>query len=175
MKNSPIEIDTWKRQGHSILWDVPGLRSFCAPGQAVSLRQFSRLHASGWNGVDALLVRDRALVVAGLEGSLDTLTPKSAIQWLDHDIYPAVTSFQKEVAFGGSEAALIFWFADQRRFEYRQAEQAAYWKCSGAHGKHEIPIGRCLWNGSEPNSQEIRDKTGEGPARFAGYYLQRIS
>ena len=174
MKNSPIEIDTWKRQGHSILWDVAGLTSFCKTGQAVSLRQFARLHASGWNGVDALLVRDRALVVAGREGSLDTLDPKSAIAWLDHDIYPAVTSFQKEVAFGGSEAALIFWFADQRRFEYRQAEQAAYWKCSGAHGRQEIPIGRYLWNGSEPNSQEIREKTA-GPARFAGYYLQRIS
>jgi hypothetical protein len=63
------------------------------------------------------------------------LAPKSAIQWLDQDIYPAITSFQKEVAFGGSEAALIFWFADHRRFDYRQAEQAAYWKCSGAHGK----------------------------------------
>ena len=174
MKNSPIEIDTWKRQGHSILWDVPGLASFCKPDQAISLRQFVRLYASGWNGVDALLVRDRALVVAGLEGSLDTLDPNAAIDWLDQHIYPAVTSFQKEVAFGGSEAALIFWFADQRRFEYRQAEQAAYWKCSAAHGKHEIPIGRCLWNGSEPNSQEIREKTAT-PARFAGYYLQRIS
>ena len=174
MKNSPIEIDTWKRQGHSILWDVPGLASFYKPDQAVSLRLFARLYASGWKGVDALLVRDRALVVAGLEGSLDALDPKSAIEWLDHEIYPAITSFQKEVAYGGSEAALIFWFADQRRFEYRQAEQAAYWKCSAAHGKHEIPIGRCLWNGSEPNSQEIREKT-TGQARFAGYYLQRIS
>ena len=174
MKNSPIEIDTWKRQGHSILWDVPGLASFCKPDQAISLRQFVRLYASGWKGVDALLVRDRALVVAGLEGSLDTLEPNAAIEWLDQSIYPAVTSFQKEVAYGGSEAALIFWFADQRRFEYRQAEQAAYWKCSAAHGKHEIPIGRCLWNGSEPNSQEIREKTA-APARFAGYYLQRIS
>lgn len=174
MKNSPIEIDTWKRQGHSILWDVPGLASFCKPDQAISLRQFVRLYASGWNGVDTLLVRDRALVVAGLEGSLDTLEPNAAIEWLNQNIYPAVTSFQKEVAYGGSESALIFWFADQRRFEYRQAEQAAYWKCSAAHGKHEIPIGRCLWNGSEPNSQEIREKTA-GPARFAGYYLQRIS
>ena len=174
MKNSPIEIDTWKRQGHSILWDVQGLASFCKPGQAVSLRQFARLYASNWKGVDAFLVRERALIVAGLEGSLDTLEPKNAIEWLDHDIYPAVTSFQKEVAFGGSEAALIFWFADQRRFEYRQAEQAAYWKCSAAHGKHEIPIGRCLWNGSEPNSQEIRERT-VGQARLAGYYLQRIS
>ena len=174
MKNSPMEIDAWKRQGHSILWDVPGLASFCPPGKAVSLRQFTRLHASGWKGIDPLLVKDRALVVAGLEGSIDALLPSDAIEWLDHDIYPAITSFQREVAFGGSEAALIFWFADSRRFEYRQAEQAAYWKCSAAHGKHEFPIGRSLWNGSEPNSQEIREKVS-GTARFAGYYLQRIS
>ena len=69
MKNSPMEIDTWKRQGHSILWDVPGLTSFCPPGQAVSLRQFTRLHASGWKDIDPFLVKERALVVAGLEGS----------------------------------------------------------------------------------------------------------
>jgi len=174
MKNSPMEIDTWKRQGHSILWDVPGLTSFCKPGQAVSLRQFARLYAARWKGIDEFLVKDRALIVAGLEGSLDSLEPTKAIAWLDAEIYPAITSFQKEVAYGGSEAALIFWFADSRRFEYRQAEQAAYWKCSAAHGKHEIPIGRSLWNGSEPNSQEIREKT-TGQTRFAGYYLQRIS
>lgn len=174
MKNSPIEIDTWKRQGHSILWDVPGLTSFCGPGQAVSLRQFSRFYASQWKDVEKALVKDRALVVAGLEGSLDSLDPLSATKWLDQCIYPAVTSFQKEVAFGGSEAALIFWFADQRRFDYRQGEQALYWRCSAAHGRHEIQIGRCLWNGSELNSQEIREKTS-GHARFAGYYLPRIS
>ena len=67
MKNSPIEIDTWKRQGHSILWDVAGLNSFCRTGQAVSLRQFARLHASGWVGVDALLVRiPEPLFAAGI-------------------------------------------------------------------------------------------------------------
>ncbi|MCY0853068.1 hypothetical protein [Cupriavidus sp. D39] len=120
------------------------------------------------------MVKDRALVVAGLEGSLDPLDPDAAVAWLEAHIYPMISSFQREVAFGGSEAALIFWFADARRFEYRQAEQAAYWKCSAAHGKREIPIGRCLWNGSEPNSQEIRTKV-DGAARFAGYYLQRIS
>jgi len=174
MKNAPMEIDTWKRQGHSILWDVPGLASFCKPEEAISLRQFCMLGASGWKDVDSFLVRDRALVVAGLEGSLDPLNPDSAVAWLDGDIYPLVSSFQREVAYGGSEAALIFWFANSRRFEYRQAEQAAYWKCSAAHGKREIPIGRCLWNGSEPNSQEIRSKV-DGVARFAGYYLQRIS
>lgn len=44
MKNSPLEIDTWKRQGHSILWDFQGLASFCEPRQAVSLRLTWRDH-----------------------------------------------------------------------------------------------------------------------------------
>jgi hypothetical protein len=174
MKNAPVEIDVWKRQGHSILWDVEALTSFCLPDQAISLRQFYRLGFSGWKDIDSHLVRDRALVIAGLEGSLDPLDPKSAVNWVEESIYPLITHFQREVAFGGGEAALIFWFADPRRFEYRQAEQAAYWKCSAAYGKREIPLGRCLWNGSEPNSQEIRMK-GASSSRFAGYYLPRIT
>jgi hypothetical protein len=169
-----MEIDTWKRQGHSILFDAHALASFCTSGEVISLRQFYLLGAACWKGVDAVLVKERALVVAGLEGSLDPLDPDSAVKWLDDQIYPKITSFQREVASGGGEAALIFWFADSRRFEYRQAEQAAYWKCSAAHGKRVIPIGRCLWNGSEPNSQEVRIKV-DGANRFAGYYLPRIS
>ena len=171
----PIEIDNWKRQGHSILWDVASLASFCKPEQAVSLRQFVRFHAKGWEGIDDLLIRERALVIAGLEGSLDALEPAVAVTWMEQNIYPAVVSFQKTVAYGGSEAALIFWFSDQRRFEYRESEQAAYWECSKAHGKHQIPVGRCLWNGSEPNGQEIRVKVDGKSARHVGYFLQRIS
>ena len=170
----PLEIDVWRRQGHSILWDAGELSALCGSKRAISLRQLLRLKASGWAGVDDLLIRDRALVVAGLEGALDTLHPDKSTDWLEQTIYPAVLSFQKSVASGGGEASLIFWFAESRRFTYRQAEQAAYWQCSNAQGSKEIPLGRCLWNGSEPNSQEIRVK-GEGPVRFAGYYLQRIS
>jgi hypothetical protein len=174
MKNAPMEIDVWKRQGHSLLWDVEALASFCKPEQAISVRQFVRLAAAKWAGVDNLLVKERALVVAGLEASIDAVEPDEALTWLDQEVYPAVTGFQREVAFGGSEAALIFWFADSRRFEYRPAAEAAFWKCSSAHGRKEIDLGRRLWNGSEPNSQEIRSKT-LGHSRFAGYYLQRIS
>lgn len=171
----PLEIDTWKRQGHSILWDAVGLMSLCRPEQALSLRQFLRLHALNWKGIDESLINERALVVAGIEGSLDVLDPTAAVSWMEQVIYPAVVSFQKAVAFGGSEAALVFWFADQQRFKYRQAEQAAYWECSRAHGKHQIPVGRCLWNGSEPNSQEIHSKAEGHTTKHLGYFLQRIS
>lgn len=172
--SSPIAIDVWRRQGHSILWDAAELAALCGHNPPISLRQLLTLKASGWAGVDDVLIRDRALVVAGLDGALDALHPNKATDWLEQSIYPAVLSFQKSVASGGSEAALIFWFAEARRFTYRQAEQAAYWHCSSAQGAKEIPIGRCLWNGSEPNSQEIRMKSDTAP-KLSGYYLQRIS
>lgn len=167
----PVEIDVWRRQGHSILWDAAELAALCGDKRPISLRQLLKLKATGWANIDDVLIRDRALVVAGLDGALDALHPDKATDWLEQSIYPAVLSFQKSVASGGGEAALIFWFAEARRFTYRQAEQAAYWHCSGAK---EIPIGRCLWNGSEPNSQEIRMKSDAAP-RLSGYYLQRIS
>lgn len=172
--SSPIEIDVWRRQGHSILWDAAELAALCGDKSPISLRQLLTLKAAGWAGVDDVLIRDRALVVAGLDGALDALHPEKATDWLEQSIYPAVLSFQKSVASGGGEAALIFWFAEARRFTYRQAEQAAYWHCSSAQGAKEIPIGRCLWNGSEPNSQEIRMKSNAAP-KLSGYYLQRIS
>jgi hypothetical protein len=174
MKNSPIEIDVWRRKGHSILWDGEALAGFCQPEQAISIRQFFRLGSAGWPNIDAHLVKGRALVIAGLEGCLDSLDPTAAVDWMEERIYPLIVNFQKEVGGGGGEAALIFWVAESKRFDYRQAEQAAYWKCSSAHSKQEIPLGRCLWNGSEPNSQEIRVKNGAA-SRFAGYYLQRIT
>lgn len=170
----PLEIDVWRRQGHTILWDTAELSALCDAKRPISLRRLLLLKAAGWKDVDDYLIRGRALVVAGLEGALDALLPSDSIEWLEQVIYPAVLSFQKSVASGGGEAALVFWFAESRRFSYRHAEQAAYWKCSNAHGSVEIPLGRCLWNGSEPNSQEIRMK-GDGAARSAGYYLQRIS
>lgn len=172
---SPLEIDIWKRQGHTILWDAASLMSFCKPEQAISLRRFLQLHKQNWKNIDNLLVRERALVVSGIEGTLDVLEPNDAVEWMEQHVYPAVVSFQKQVAYGGGEAALIFWFTDRRRFDYRVAEQAAYWECSKAHGKHDIPLGRCLWNGSEPNGQEIQVKVEKQPTTTAGYFLQRIS
>ena len=97
----PIEIDVWRRQGHSILWDAAELTSLCGDKSPISLRQLLMLKVSGWAGVDDLLIRDRALVVAGLDGALDALHPEKATDWLEQSIYPAVLSFQKSVASGG--------------------------------------------------------------------------
>ena len=49
---------------------------------------------------------NNTLVVAGLEGSLDLLTPEDAETWLGDAVKQAILSFQD--AYDG-QAALIFW------------------------------------------------------------------
>ena len=57
------------------------------------------------------------LIVAGLEGCIDALTPEEATDWLEHTMYGAVVSFQREVARGGQEAALVLWLAEKSRID----------------------------------------------------------
>lgn len=173
----PLEIDTWKRRGHTILWDAGSLAALCRSEQAITLRRFLRLHAAGWPAaeIDSLLVKDRALVVAGLDAALDAQEPDAALEWLEKSVYPAVISFEKNVAAGASEAALIFWFADGKRFKFNLSELVAYWECSLAFGSRKIPLTRGLWNGSSSSMQEVREKADGKPSNHVGYYVQKIS
>lgn len=173
----PLEIDTWKRRGHSVLWDASSLASLCPSDQAITLRQFMRLHASGWPpaNTDALLVKGRALIVAGLDAALDAMDPDEALTWLEKSLYPAIISFEKNVADGASQAALIFWFADVKRFSLNMSEICAHWHCSLAFGNRSIPLSRGLWNGSSVSMQEILEARADGKATHVGYYVQKIS
>ena len=78
-----------------MLFDPQALASFCQSGAVISLRQFCLLGAAGWKDIEAVLVRERALVVAGLEGGLDPLDPTDAVAWLYAQIYPTIISFQR--------------------------------------------------------------------------------
>lgn len=173
----PLEIDSWKRQGHTILWDAGSLASLCRSEQAVTFRRFLRMHAAGWPDaeLDATLVKGRALVVAGLDAALDALDPDEALLWLERTVYPAIISFEKNVAFGASQAALVFWFADGRRFKHSMADLVAWWDCSLAFGPRQIPLTRGVWNGSSASMQEIRAKNAEGKVVLVGYHVQKIS
>ena len=48
MMRPPLEIDSWKRRGHTMLWDAGSLASLCHAEQAVTLRRFLRMHGAGW-------------------------------------------------------------------------------------------------------------------------------
>lgn len=98
-------LDTvWQRRGTSWVWDEEARNQVCEAGQVWSLRQF--LQAVGNWPDDLPSNGNNTVVVAGLEASLDLLTPEDAEAWLGDAIKDAILSFQ---AYYEGEAALIFW------------------------------------------------------------------
>ena len=75
----------------------------------------------------------------------------------------------------GSQAALVFWFADGRRIRHSMADLVATWDCSLAFGQRQIPLSRGLWIGSSASMQEIRVKNADGKPVHVGFYVQKIS
>ncbi|HCO23465.1 MAG TPA: 5'-nucleotidase [Gimesia maris] len=171
MQSPLVNDDLWNRRGISLLWDADELNSLCQPNQVISLRQLRQLHHTGWPEDDLPLVNDTALVVAGLEACIDSLPPEDATQWLEQIIYPLNVSFQREVADGGGQAALVFWMVEHNRLQYRTSEDAWYWHCGGEHKKHQIPLSHCLFNGAQHDLKEIQDTNGNR----LGLYHPRIS
>jgi hypothetical protein len=170
--------DVWTRRGISILWDAEQLAALCQPKEVVSLRRFLQLHSNGWPEAELSLVNnDRVLVVAGLETCIDALPPDDACNWLERTIYQALVSFQREVAHGAEEAALILWFVDHRRLVYQTSDDTYYWHCGTEYKGQQIPLSRCLFNGAQHDLRQIHahpvgDKKTE---HWVGLYHPRIS
>jgi hypothetical protein len=99
-----IRDTSWRQRGLSLLWNPRVLFEIASADEALSIRQFfalsrawpDRLPSVGGNGV----------VVAGVEGSLDALSPTDAEAWLDQELRPRLLSFQDEYE---SQAGLILW------------------------------------------------------------------
>ena len=171
----PLEDDSWTRRGISILWDADCLNQLCQPQQVVSLRRLLQLHAAGWPEADLPLVNDTTLVVAGLESCVDALPPDEAEQWLEHVIYPVIISYQREVADGGNQAALIFWLVEHARLAYRTSDDTYYWHCSGEYKQQQIPLSHCLFNGAQHDLRRIHVPGDKKAAQWVGLFHPRIS
>ena len=108
-------------------------------------------------------------MVAGLDGSLDLLTPMDAEAWLGDAIKPAILSFQDEYE---GDAALAFWLpAGQNRIRAQAATDEVSWLCHAPHG-HQIDFGRILWGQANEYPQEILLHDGGRPA---GLFHLRIT
>lgn len=166
-----VNDDLWTRRGISLLWDADELNKLCSPKQIISLRQFRQLHAHGWQENELPLVNDAALIVAGLEACLDSLPSEEMTTWLEQKIYPTIVSYQREVADGGNQAALIFWIVEPVRLKHNVSEESWLWHCSGEHRNHQIPLSHCLFNGAQHDLKEIHDAKGNR----LGLYHPRIS
>lgn len=162
-------LDTvWQRRGTSWIWDEEARNQVCQAGEVWSLRQF--LQAAGKWPDDLPSNGSNTLVVAGLEGSLDLLTPQDAESWLGDTIKDAILSFQD--AYDG-QAALIFWLpSGHGRIKLHSATDAIIWRCAAPHGEAMLDFGRILWGDAGEYPQEIllRDE-----AQSAGLFHLRIT
>jgi hypothetical protein len=164
-------LDTvWQRRGASWLWDAKARNQICAANEIWSLRQFLRASKAPGNWPEELPSNDsRTLVVAGLDGSLDLLTPTDAEAWLGDAIKPAILSFQDEYQ---GEAALVFWLpGGQGRLPINLARDEVRWLCHAPHG-HQIDFGRILWGQANEYPQEILLSEGGAPV---GLFHARIT
>src|ERR1035438_4808120 len=86
-------LDTvWHRRGTSWLWDDEALAQICLAGEAWSLRQF--VQATGLWPEDLPSNASNTLVVGGLDGCLDLLSPSDAENWLGSEMKKSIHSFQ---------------------------------------------------------------------------------
>lgn len=162
-------IDTvWQRRGTSWIWDEEALNQVCKASEAWSLRQF--VQAVGkWP--DQLPSNSGVtLVVAGLEGCLDLLSPDDAELWLDEAVKSTVLSFQDEYEGG---ASLIFWMpSGHGRLKVQPTTDSITWVCGAPNQARRIDFGRVLWGEANEYPQEILLAQG---AKAAGLFHLRIT
>lgn len=158
----------WQRRGTSWIWDEEARNLVCTAPEVWSLRQF--LQAIGYWTDDLPSNNGDTLVVAGLDGSLDLLSPKDAEIWLVDVIKPAVLSFQ---SFYEGQAALVFWMPSAReRLKTNPATDAVTWLCEAPHRGSQLDFGRILWGEANEYPQEILLRDG---AKAAGLFHLRIT
>jgi hypothetical protein len=175
MAGPALYDDIWMRRGISLLWDAEALTKLCPPKEVISLRQFLQLHAADWPNDRLALVNEKALVVAGLESAIDALTPDEACRWLEGTIYRAIVSFQREVAGGGSQAALILWLTEHRRLDHRSGDDTHYWHCGTEYKGQQIPLSLCLFNGAQNDLRHIHVIDERKTEHWIGLFHPRIS
>lgn len=162
-----LQDSVWRLRGTSWLWDEEARNQICAADDVWSLRQF--LRAAGHWPEDLPSNGGRTLVVAGLDGSLDLLTPADAETWLSDAIKPVVLSFQDEYQ---GDAALVFWLpGGHNRIKVHAATDEVSWLCHTPHG-YQIDFGRILWGQANEYPQEILLREGAKPA---GLFHLRIT
>jgi hypothetical protein len=162
-------LDTvWQRRGTSWVWDEEARNQLCSASEVWSLRQF--LQASGKWPEDLPSNGSKTLVVAGLEGGLDLLTPDDAEIWLGDAVKGAILSFQTYYEAG---ASLVFWLpSGQGRIKRHAANDSIEWRCAAPYGENFLAFGRILWGEANGYPQEIILREGSKPV---GLFHLRIT
>lgn len=165
----------WMRRGFSLLWEPRLLTEVIAPSAIVSIRDLFALRRAWPDELPG--AKGDALVVAGIDGCLDSLSEQDAVTWLETDLKSAILSFQEHYEGG---AALILWLASGRtRIGMHLGDEEYCWHVNAAKDSPRLPFGRSLWGGAEADVGRIlvSDETSpdvDGEA-YVGLHHPRIS
>ena len=142
---------SWSRRGLTLLWGAAGLDHIVKPPQVLSIRQMFALSRAWPDELPA--AEGNALVVAGVEGCLDTLSPGDASEWLEQDLRRVFLDFQDRYQ---NQAAMVFWIpGGKKRITMPRATEQYEWHCAGTAAGTSLPLGRCLWAGAEDEVRRI--------------------
>ena len=141
-----VSDQSWSRRGLSLLWGAEALSRIAQPHQVVSVRQLFALSRAWPENLPAS--DGNAVVVAGVDGCLDALSPEDATQWLEEDFRRVVVGFQDRYENQAD---------GRRRIAMPRATEEYEWHCSGSDLGKTVPVGRCLWAGADPDTRRILD------------------
>ena len=170
-----IQDSSWHRRGFTILWEPSVLAGLVSPAEIVTFREFIQI-SNNWP--ESLPSGEgNTLIVSGMDGCLDILTPEDAEKWLENDIKTKILDFQSEYE---GLASLIFWVpGGRKRFVMEPATEAYLWRCAPPNQQKEIQIGRLLWGGSESDVMRVlnpkeKNQDADG-ACWIGLYHPRVT
>lgn len=165
---NPTLTDTvWQRKGISVLWDNAILTKLITDGEAISLRDFFFLYKNNWPEDKIPFIKDKMLLVAGLDSALDSLNASDSEEWVNSEVYSCIYDFQ---SWAEGEYALVLWMNEQDRWKEHVDDSRFTWICHGKDKGKEIELGSGIWNGAQKSIQRI-----EIDNRCIGLYLERIS
>ena len=174
--STPLHDTIWQRRGISWIWEDSArkestftntAKNIWEADEVWSLRRFLYTAATQtWRkeqpdgGLPS--AGGNALVVGGLEASLDLLSPEEAEQWLRETIKKAILAFQQE----WERAALIFWLP---LGDKRLKNQGTVWEWHTPQ-KQKVAFGRILWGTEQPQEIKLPPHLAS-----AGLYYPRFS
>lgn len=170
-----IDDDVWKRRGFSVLWDARVLGGL-SPDTS-SIRSLRWLFCIKGDWPDDLPYSDgQALVITGLEGCLDRLSPADAATWLEDKLRPLLLGFQRHY----DDAALVLWLpTGERRVDEVAVDDTCSWRAAPPYQRETLPLPRAMFGGAYRDVGKIMWRNADAlqPTKpsWVGLHLQRIA